>query len=183
MMVLSAIVLIAFILFAGWFAKARTAQLKAKSEFLDKFYHSAEALMKEGDTPDAVLALVSRMSDCLDSRRLVWSVFSDLLRGRTRAFYQEHQGDLFKSLHEQISVMRPEMQKHFYVTLIASLMAITYNNLFLGAVLRRVMFFDLIVAERSRDQQPSSRTEHLVVRFFGPGNNGDNGNGCCTAAA
>lgn len=163
MVVVATAVAVIVLLVARWFFRVRTQQMQRAVRLQELFYHSANALAEDEGTPSAVLHMLSRMSDSMNSKIPVWLASWRLVSGHIR---KEVNGAHLKCLLSDIETMRPEMRKHLALAFVSALFRVTYNNFFLGTTLRRLALFAMSVPNRAADAEENREAQVLAIDMF-----------------
>src|SRR6266446_1026022 len=119
----------------GMMAKIRASQLRRQEACRDAFYRYSEHLAADPETPEEVLRLIKLLLSQVTSRIFLWSFFLDLAMGKIRT----RQSDSLK-IFEKIP---PHLRADYVGLLVSFIFGLTYNNLLLGAIVRRFILYSI----------------------------------------
>jgi hypothetical protein len=130
---ISAALLLALI---GGIAKRRAEQLRIQEKLRDAFREYAEHLLSDPETRDNVVRLIMTMAKKETSRSFLWSFVGAAIAGRL----SDSAGSTAFRMYQDI----PDYLKSDYIrALVTFAIGITYNNILLGPLVRRLMFFSV----------------------------------------
>jgi hypothetical protein len=118
----------------GALARIRSRQLNGQNACRDSFFEAAEYLVADEETPERVVQWVKRMSVKLTSRTILWKALYNVFIGNVP------KGDPFA---KEWKSLPPHLKKYFVEVVVSSIFAVTYNNLVLGTVVRRLMLYSI----------------------------------------
>jgi hypothetical protein len=119
----------------GVFAKARARQLRHQETCREAFYRFSENLVNDPDTPEQVVNLVMLLAKSIESITFLWRFVGLLLAGKIRR-RQWDSLEIYKEL--------PQHLRSDYVGLLVSFVfSLTYNNAFLGEMIRRGILYSI----------------------------------------
>jgi hypothetical protein len=145
---------------AGAIAKKRAEQLKTQERLREEFCRHVEAILADPEASDNVASLMLYMATRETSRWFLWSFvllaisgkLSDSADSTALKIYQEVPGHL---------------RKDYVSAVIKFAIGVTYNNMLLGLLVRRLMFFG--VSRRGGDGTESISPVAPILDEFSRG--------------
>ena len=119
----------------GAIAKIRTGQLRRQEACRDAFYRYADHLTVDPETPEEVLRLIKILLSQVTSRAFLWSFLMDLAKGKIGS-RQSDSLEVFKKIP-------PHWRADYVGLLVSFIFSLTYNNLLLGAIVRRFILYSI----------------------------------------
>jgi len=119
----------------GIAAKVRAGQLRRQEECRDAFYRYADRLASDPETPIEALNLLRVLLHEMPSRRFLWSFVIDLAKGKIRG-RQSASLEIFKKIPQHL-------QADYVGLLVSFIFSLTYNNFFLGSLVRRFILYSI----------------------------------------
>jgi hypothetical protein len=121
---------------AGIIAKKRTEQLRTQEKCREEFYGYAERLLSDPETPDGVEQLILSMARSEESRSFLWGFVVSAISGKLADSTDSAALRMYRELP-------PHLRSDFVGAIIAFFLGITNNNMLLGPLARRLMFFSV----------------------------------------
>lgn len=119
----------------GYLAKVRVRQLQAQEACREAFYRFAENLASDPETPEPVVDIIKLLPKWVTSKVFWWRFIIALLLRRVR----RQRWDSLE-IYNQI----PYHLRSDYVGLLVSFVfALTYNNLVIGEIARRLFLYSI----------------------------------------
>ncbi len=144
----------------GWLAKVRTRQMQKRVVHRQEFFAAAYHLIDDPRTPAEIIGLIREFSAVLDSRRLLWRFLFDLVSGRLRSLFIDPP-TAAQRVFDQLQAMPRPLQDVFATAAVNFALAMTYNNVLIGTLIRRVIF--VAVTRSSRSGHTGDGTTALVT--------------------
>lgn len=154
--VFPAIAVLLFALIALYWAKGRKYAAYQHDKLMDAFFVTAHKLADDARTPAPMLEVMALLGDALRSRTLMPRLFWHALTGKLRQLV-EHPGERHKILQEAVRTAPPAIAGLYFQALASCFLALTYNNLLLGLLARRLLLFSV----RSRKEDGESMRASL----------------------
>jgi hypothetical protein len=121
---------------AGAIAKWRTAQLETQERLREEFCRHVEMILNDPEAPDSVASLMLFMAAKETSKWFLWSFVVTAISGKL--------SDSANSAALRIYREIPSHLRTDYVGAIVTFsLGITYNNIILGPLVRRLIFFSV----------------------------------------
>jgi hypothetical protein len=140
----------------GILAKTRLNQLRQQEACRNAFYGYVERLLSDPDTPEEVVEMINWSFAQATSHTFLWSFLIALGTGRIKG-RRSHSLEVFKKI--------PDHLRADYVGLLVSfIFSLTYNNMLLGALVRRFILYS-IPDTNSGDIGPVSPLGPMVDEF------------------
>jgi len=125
-----------FIAIVGMVAKVRAQQLKTQEKCREEFLSYAEHLLDDPETPDDVERLIMALVKNEASRLFLWSFVFSAVTGRL----VDSTGSISVKMFHSVPV---HLRDDYVGAIVTSAIGVTYNNLCLGWLVRRFMFFSV----------------------------------------
>jgi hypothetical protein len=141
----------------GTLARIRANQLRLQEACRDAFYRYGERLVADPETPDEVVSFIRWLFAHLTDHNLLWTFLIALATGKVRG----RRSDSLETIKKI-----PDHSRTDYVGLLVSFtFALTYNNMVLGAFIRRFILYS-IPDTNTGDIGPVSPLGPMVDRGF-----------------
>ena len=118
----------------GLIAGFRAVQLERQAACRDEFFAAAGRLIADPETPEKTIHALDRLAHALTSRTLLWGFVAHALTGRLR-----NSDTLRKEFFTVPDHLRADLVKMW----VSAIFALTFNNLLLGALIRRLMLYSV----------------------------------------
>ncbi|MGL4727973.1 MAG: hypothetical protein ACRCWO_04380, partial [Bosea sp. (in: a-proteobacteria)] len=120
------------------------------------FYDSTKPLIQDDETPSEVLAALRFLNSQIAERKAARSAFFAVWQARNgeRSKNEDQVSDIF----EEFIKRRPELGIKLHEAFVSALLAVSFNSLFFGFLLRRTMLFDI--------KNDKSKHAESVTRVF-----------------
>jgi hypothetical protein len=116
-------------------AKIRARQLRTQEACREAFYRYADHLISDPETPEEVLRLINMMlTRAITSRTFLWVFVIDLAKGKIHRR---------SSTLETYKKVPPHLRADYVGALISFIFSLTYNNILLGALVRRFILYSI----------------------------------------
>jgi len=134
--VLTILVAAAVVGIVGEVARIRSRQLDNQALCRDEFFAAAGRLIADPETPDHIISDLDKLARVLTSRTVLWSFVTRALQGRLR---NPNPANLRKDYYSVPQYLRAD----FLMTLVSAIYAVTFNNMVLGTLIRRLMLYSV----------------------------------------
>lgn len=124
----------AVIWLGGEIARVRAANLEAQAILREESYRAIGRLVDDPATPDEYITDLSALLKVMNSRLVMWRVLRHALAGKLRP--DGHMAREYRAL-------TPHLRKDYLMAWVAGILSITFNNMLLGAFIRRTMFYSV----------------------------------------
>ena len=121
---------------AGVAAKWRAVQLKIQERLREEFCRHVETILSDPETPDEVANLMIYMAKKETSRWFLWSFVGSAIAGKLSNSADSKALRIYRE-------MPPHLRKDYSGAVVTFAIGITYNNMALGWLVRRLMLFGL----------------------------------------
>jgi|SRR5437588_4313010 len=142
---------------AGITAKIRAQQLKKQETCREQFLKCAERLLDDPETPDKVEGLIMALARNETSRLFLWSFFLSAMAGKL----VDSTGSTAVKIFDSVP---PHLRDDYICAIVTSAIGLTYNNLVLGWLVRRFMFFS-VPRQGGKDIGPISPVGPMLDGF------------------
>jgi hypothetical protein len=122
------------IILIGEAARIRSKQLDDQTVCRDEFFAATERLVADPETPEKIIQEMDRLAHVLTSRTILWGFVSRALTGRLRGT---------GSSREEYLAMPAHLRKDLVMAWVSAIFALTFNNMVLGAFIRRLMLYSV----------------------------------------
>ena len=143
------------VLVARWVLARFVVRLASYERHADAFFSSARPLLRDPETPDSVLEMLSFMAREIGRRRAAIAFLGSILRLHRNGLEYRKQGeddDIERVFFER----RPELDLAYGRACAAGMLAVTYRSALVGAFVRRLVLFD-IESDNRRAERLASR--------------------------
>jgi hypothetical protein len=120
----------------GEAARIRSKQLDNQAVCREEFFATAERLIADPERPDHIILDLGNLARVLTSRTALWSFVARALRGRLR---NPNPANLRKHYYSVPHYLRTD----FVMALVSAIYALTFNNMVLGPLIRRLMLYSV----------------------------------------
>jgi hypothetical protein len=120
-------------------ARVRAIQLERCQGLRDEFFASANVLVGDERTPDLIVQLTDFLAHTLADKHLTWRTLWRLISGDINRKYDPAKRSV-KRIEEVVSIPS-DLLKVWHRLTKAFALAITFNNFFIGAVVRRLFLW------------------------------------------
>lgn len=121
---------------------AKNSRLECSIKLREEFERAAKPLLNDDEVPEIALCMVEVLGQELSKPDLARNILWSGLTGRTQNFSKNPPPEMQKDF-AAIDAMRPELQKALSRVCAAALIGSSYRSLIAGAVLRRLMLWDI----------------------------------------
>lgn len=104
------------------------------------FFDAAGKLVDDDDTPESVVQLLEFVAEHIASRRTPWEIMFLLISGRLRRSLAKPSEKTIR-LERDLAEMREPMRQLFHEAMASAALAIAFNSVIIGAVIRRVALY------------------------------------------
>lgn len=152
--------LIPLVFLGGRYARLKTKDIKQRQHFRDEFFNSAGKLVDDDETPEEIVALLYFMQDHISDagamRKVLWHWLTvrlgEVVSGRQREI---------RDIEALFAAVREPMRAHVINAFICFVLAMTFNGLVTGRILRGWALF--AVWRKNKRQMHGADTATQVV--------------------